>query len=208
MPLPRFHRLADDRQGHILDVARGHFARHGPGAASYNKIIESAGVSKTAAYQYFDGKDDLLATVLDGVRDRLLAALGPWEPAASGPAFRARLEGGSRALLAHLHKHPEDLALADLAIGRSDEAQWLGWFEAVVGNGQALGLIRTDIDRSLLVAATAAVLRAADAWTLARLRSGDGQHAEQGADQAWLLLAALWSDGSDGNDGRETRDAH
>ncbi|WP_415960502.1 TetR/AcrR family transcriptional regulator [Streptomyces sp. 021-4] len=205
MPLPRFHRLADDRQRHILDVARGHFAQHGPDAASYNKIIESAGVSKTAAYQYFDGKDDLLATVLDGVRDRLLAALGPWEPAESGSAFRARLDDGSRALLAHLHEHPEDLALADLAIGRAGEAQWLGWFEAVVDDGQALGLIRTDLDRSLLVAATAAVMRAADTWTLARLRSGNGQDTAQIAGQVWVLLAGLWNGGSD--EGR-TGDAH
>ncbi|MFJ3436963.1 TetR/AcrR family transcriptional regulator [Streptomyces cyaneofuscatus] len=205
MPLPRFHRLADDRRRHILDVARGHFAQHGPDAASYNKIIESAGVSKTAAYQYFDGKDDLLATVLDGVRDRLLAALGSWEPAESGSAFRARLDDGSRALLAHLHEHPEDLALADLAIGRAGEAQWLGWFEAVVDNGQALGLIRTDLDRSLLVAATAAVMRAADTWTLVRLRSGNGQDTAQIAGQVWALLAGLWNGGSD--EGR-TGDAH
>ncbi|MEU3203862.1 TetR/AcrR family transcriptional regulator [Streptomyces cyaneofuscatus] len=205
MPLPRFHRLTDDRQRHILDMARGHFARHGPDAASYNKIIESAGVSKTAAYQYFDGKDDLLATVLDGVRDRLLAALGPWEPAESGAEFRARLEGGSRALLAHLHEHPDDLALADLAIGRTGEAQWLGWFEAAVDNGQALGLIRTDLDRSLLVAATAAVMRAADTWTLARLRSSGGQDTAQIAGQVWALLAGLWNGGSD--EGR-AGDAH
>lgn len=205
MPLPRFHRLSADRQRHLLDVARGHFAEHGPDAASYNRIIESAGVSKTAAYQYFDGKGDLLSTVLDEVRDRLLAALGPWEPAASGPAFRARLDEGSRALLAHLHEHPDDLALADLAIGRTGEEHWRGWFGAVVDNGQALALIRTDVDRSLLVAATAAVMRAADAWTLARLRSGDGQGAAQGADQVWVLLAGLWSGGSDE---RWARDAH
>ncbi|MFF8958094.1 TetR/AcrR family transcriptional regulator [Streptomyces sp. NPDC014894] len=199
MPLPRFHRLPPERREHILSVAQRHFAEHGPEAASYNKIIEAVGFSKTAAYQYFDSRDDLLSAVLDGVRERLFEALGPWSAADRADAFWERLETGSRALVTHLHTHPDDLALAGAALARSGPEGWLQWFEAVVENGQRLGVVRTDTDRGLLVAATAAVFRAADEWTLARMRppgtpdtaplpSGDGADR-----QVWSLLRGLWT---------------
>ncbi|MFF3013342.1 TetR/AcrR family transcriptional regulator [Streptomyces sp. NPDC057939] len=201
MPLPRFHRLPAERQEHILAVARGHFAEHGPEAASYNRIIEATGVSKTAAYQYFDGREDLLAAVLDGVRERLLDALGPWVPAEDPEGFWAGLAAGSRALVSHLHANADDLALAGAVVARTPDGEWPRWFDAVVGDGQRLGVVRTDIDRDLLVSATAAVFQAVDAWALAALRSGapdtgDGERQLRG------LLRGLWSTPGDEVTGR------
>lgn len=205
-PLPRFHRLPAERQEAILTVARAHFAEHGPASASYNKIIEAAGFSKTAAYQYFDGREDLLGAVLDDVLDRLLGVLGPWTPARDEVDFWARLEAGSRALVAHLSTHPDDLALADAAVGRAQGGVWLGWFGAVVEDGQRLGLIRTDVAPALLAGATAAVMRAADAWALTALRTappeGSATQAVSGSEQVWSLLRGLWSGGADGGGGR------
>ncbi|KAF0647648.1 MULTISPECIES: TetR/AcrR family transcriptional regulator [Streptomyces] len=215
MPLPRFHRLPAERRGLILEVARRFFAEHGAEGASYNRIIEAAGVSKTAAYHYFDGRDDLLATVLDGVLDRLLDALGPWHPARDGADFRARFAASSAVLAAHLRDHPDDLALADAAIGRAHGGAWLDWFDALVADGQRLGVIRTDVDRGLLVSATAAVIRAADTWALARMTTGGASAAADTAGpagpdapdgpaetanlpegevfaQVWSLLSGLW----------------
>ncbi|MGW6983455.1 TetR/AcrR family transcriptional regulator [Streptomyces sp. NPDC054932] len=206
-PLPRFHRLPAERQEAILGVARAHFAEHGPEAASYNKIIEAAGFSKTAAYQYFDGREDLLSAVLADVLDRLLGVLGPWTPTRDEAEFWARLEAGSHALVVHLRAHPDDLALADVAVGRARGGAWLGWFEAVVEDGQRLGFIRTDVDRSLLAGATAAVMRAADEWALSALRAAQqeapgGTAAPPGSAQVWSLLRGLWSAGADGGAGR------
>ncbi|MGW8357564.1 TetR/AcrR family transcriptional regulator [Streptomyces wedmorensis] len=212
MPLPRFDRLPAERQESILTVARRHFADHGTEAASYNKIIEAAGFSKTAAYHYFDGREDLLAAVLDGVLGRLLGALGPWIAAGDEPEFWDRLGAGAGALAAHLRDHPDDLALADPAIGRVREGDgpWLAWFDALVSNGQALGVIRTDVDRGLLVTVTAAVVRAADAWALARMKASpvsEGRvDGDEGA-QLWGLLRGLWSEtGSFFDEGKS--DAH
>ncbi|MCX5582056.1 TetR/AcrR family transcriptional regulator [Streptomyces erythrochromogenes] len=190
MPLPRFDRLPAERREHILGVARRHFAEHGAEGASYNKIIEAAGVSKTAAYHYFDGREDLLTAVLDGVLDRLLDALGPWEPARDEGDFESRFAAGATALGAHLGGHPEDLALADAAIGRASGGPWLDWFGALVADGRRLGLIRTDVDPSLMVAATAAVIRAADAWALARRATAPDPGGPSG--QLWTLLRGLW----------------
>ncbi|MEU6313028.1 TetR/AcrR family transcriptional regulator [Streptomyces sp. NPDC047014] len=190
MPLPRFERLPVERREHILGVARRHFAEHGAEGASYNKIIEAAGVSKTAAYHYFDGREDLLTAVLDGVLGRLLAALGPWQPARDARDFADRFAAGSAALGAHLGTHPDDLALADAAVGRTGGEPWLGWFGALVTDGRRLGLIRTEVDHGLMVAATAAVVRAADGWALARMRAGVEPPEDGG--QLWVLLCGLW----------------
>ncbi|MFE0425885.1 TetR/AcrR family transcriptional regulator [Streptomyces sp. NPDC058953] len=193
-PLPRFRRLPPERREAILRVARRHFAEQGPEGASYNRIIEAAGFSKTAAYQYFDGRDDLLATVLDDVLERLLGVLGPWTPAPDPAAFRAALEAGTRSLSAHLREHPDDLALAEAAAARPAGAAWAGWFDALITDGQRLGVVRTDVDRALLVATTAAVLRAGDAWTLAAWRAGG----EPDTGQVWELLHGLWGGGAGG----------
>ncbi|MDK1476444.1 TetR/AcrR family transcriptional regulator [Streptomyces sp. 549] len=196
MPLPRFDRLPAERREQILRVARRHFADHGTESASYNKIIEAAGFSKTAAYHYFDGREDLLSTVLDDVLLRLLHTLGPWVPASGRAEFWARLEAGAGALAAHLRDHPDDLALADAAIGHTGDGPWLKWFDDLVTNGRQLGIVRTDVDHGLLVTVTAAVVRAADAWALARMTSppapGDAVADEEGA-QLWQLLRGLWS---------------
>ncbi|WP_051781981.1 MULTISPECIES: TetR/AcrR family transcriptional regulator [unclassified Streptomyces] len=205
-PLPRFHRLPAERQEAILTVARAHFAEHGPASASYNKIIEAAGFSKTAAYQYFDGREDLLAAVLDDVLDRLLGVLGPWAPARDEADFWARLEAGSHALVAHLRAHPDDLALADAAVGRAQGGVWLDWFGSVVEDGQRLGFIRTDVAPALLAGATAAVMRAADEWALSALGAARAERpttaAVPGSEQIWSLLRGLWGGGADGGAGR------
>ncbi|MGV9314061.1 TetR/AcrR family transcriptional regulator [Streptomyces sp. NPDC003691] len=187
-PLPRFDRLTAERQAEILAVARGHFAEHGPQNASYNKIIEAAGISKSAAYHYFDGRDDLLSAVLDDVLARLIGALGPWEPVPDAAAFWARLETGTETLTAHLLGHADDLALAEAAVAHHGGAAWRSWFVALVADGQRLGLIRTDLDQDLLVQATVAVIGAADVWALTALAEGrqpDGR-------QVWALLSGMW----------------
>ncbi|MGW6838741.1 TetR/AcrR family transcriptional regulator [Streptomyces sp. NPDC054949] len=217
MPLPRFERMPAERREAILGVARHHFAEHGPDGASYNKIIEAAGFSKTAAYHYFDGREDLLAAVLDGVLARLLGALGPWRPACDEAEFWSRLDVGAGSLAAHLANHPDDLVLADAAIGPAHEGPWTAWFDALVTNGQQLGVIRTDVDRSLLVAVTSAVVRAADAWALARMRSDSAGPPDGTTDAAtegdagaplWSLLRGLWSATAGTTDGRNATDAH
>lgn len=64
MPRPRFERLEESKRDVILDAAEGEFAAHGFARASYNRVIERAGVSKGAMYYYFDDKADLYLTVV------------------------------------------------------------------------------------------------------------------------------------------------
>ena len=71
MPLPRFDKLDEPRKKTILAAAAEEFGERGFEQASYNRIIERAGISKGAMYYYFADKDDLYRTVLD-------SALGHW----------------------------------------------------------------------------------------------------------------------------------
>ncbi|WP_168200493.1 TetR/AcrR family transcriptional regulator, partial [Allokutzneria sp. NRRL B-24872] len=157
---------------------RAHFARESPQHASYNRIIAAAGISKTAAYHYFDGRDDLLGTVLEDVEAQLIASLGRWVPAEDGRSFWERLAERTARVKEHLAANPDDLALAPAALERTDGAGLSLWLTDVMDNGRKLGVVRSDVDPDLLLAATTAVFRISDAWPPEQVR---------------LLLAGLWS---------------
>lgn len=188
MPAPRYQRLPRERQAEILAVARRHFARDGAEGASYNKLIADAGISKTTAYLYFDGKDDLLAEVRRDLHARLAAVLGTWDEAAHADAFWAQLATASEALVRHLQSHPDDLALLQQPHQAPPELAPERWFDALLTNGCALGVIRREVPRLLLRSATMALFRALDEWALASLGRGEPVSFEG----AWALLRGLW----------------
>ena len=187
MPLPRFSRLPADEQRRILDAARAAFAAIGPDRATYADVIASTGISKSSAYNYFDGRDDLVDAVLDDVADRLRSAL---EPGIRSRMLRA--SGPSSPL------SPRDWS----NIWQLNPTTWFhrshlpttgsggfrDWIAAVIDNGIEIGVITVDCDRDLLVTATGALLRGIDAWWLDRTKSGSTPDPHQ----AWLLLGNLW----------------
>ncbi|GIE31339.1 hypothetical protein Ait01nite_043840 [Actinoplanes italicus] len=182
MPLPRFDRLSPESRAAILAVARSHFARDGRDGASFNRIIADAGISKTSAYHYFDGKDDLFAAVAADTAGRVLAVLGPWEPVDGAGELWERLADGSRRLLGHLREHPDDRAV--LAADAPDAGQGDPWIAAMVADGVRIGLIDAGPGIELLTAATAAVIGVADARALQG--TGDGGELR-------TLLERLWA---------------
>ncbi|MGO1048872.1 TetR/AcrR family transcriptional regulator [Crossiella sp. CA198] len=189
MPLPRYYRLPTERRRHLLDIARAHFATDGLDGASYNKIITAAGISKTSAYQYFDGREDLLAAVVADARDRLADTLGTWPGVLTRADFWRELRAGATRLLAHVIATPADLAVAVAMITVEADQRLAAWLDALLADGRKLGLVRAEVDPELMRAATAAVFRAADGWLATRLAPADPQVPEQ----LWRLLAGLWS---------------
>ncbi|MFF8382620.1 TetR/AcrR family transcriptional regulator [Streptomyces kanasensis] len=186
MPLPRFHRLPSDTQAALLAVARAHFARAGRDAASFNRIIAEAGISKTSAYHYFDGKEDLFDAVVGDAARRTLAALGPWTEVATAGELWAQLAEGASRLAEHLRTHPDDRAV--LAAGRGLEHADDSWIHRLVDNGLRVGVIDPGPSAELLTMVTVAVFTAVDEWTLAHPDRADG-----GVTQALTAyLARLW----------------
>lgn len=190
MPSPRFDRLPIERRALILGVARRHIAAHGNDAASYNQIIAEAGISKTSAYLYFDGKDDLVDAVRRDVLLRLGEVLGPWPPARSVRGFWAQLQSGAARLRQHLVEHPDDLGVLDGGDATADDAGGGdAWLAAMIDDGRRLGVVRRDVAAPIVVAATRALLRIGDAHGIAALRRGEPAELAP----LWALLKAMWT---------------
>ncbi|GAA0936042.1 TetR/AcrR family transcriptional regulator [Nonomuraea longicatena] len=184
MPLPRFERLPADARAGILAVARAHFARDGKDAASFNRIIAEAGISKTSAYHYFDGKDDLFGAVVADAAARTLAVLGSWREVSTEDELWTQLVEGAARLAAHFTRHPDDRAV--LAGQRRSGGD--PWIDSLVANGARIGLIAPHPGIELVAVATKGVFDALDTWALARPRDLD----HSASDTLVLFLARLW----------------
>lgn len=73
----RFQRLLPEKRQRILQAAISEFAEKGYAGASMNRVVEEAGISKGALFQYFGSKGGLFVHVykmaLDLVKDTLRA---------------------------------------------------------------------------------------------------------------------------------------
>ncbi|MDN5854964.1 MAG: TetR/AcrR family transcriptional regulator, partial [Actinomycetia bacterium] len=172
MPLPRFTRLPAEEQRRILDVALQAFAAEGVQTASYNQIIAAAGISRSSAYNYFDGRDDLLNTVLDDVAERVYAALGAWPGADDVETFWKQFFDAAERMSKHVANNPSDLALLDMAFIERVRGGYVDWVAAFVETGVRLGLITIPVERELVVSATLSMLGTLDGWATERLRAG------------------------------------
>jgi AcrR family transcriptional regulator len=183
MPRSRFHRLEPDRQEAILAEAGTEFAERGYEAASLNRIIERAGISKGALYYYFDDKADLFQTVMETAVARMLEAVN-WEDPSHfteedyWERWRLLTERSlellrgdawyTRVALAYTRFQDEPVARA--ALTRLSEEK-LEQARAVLARGQELGEVRTDLPLELLVEAAAAVGEASGRWIMRRWAS-------------------------------------
>lgn len=175
MPLPRFQNLDEPRRRSILLAAAQEFGERGFGAASYNRIIERAGISKGAMYYYFADKDDLFRTVLDAALAQWLAQVGSPFQADDADSFwaacRSMYERSMRFMLAD----PRNAALC-LSITRARERleghpallalhQRMGeWTLELVRHGRAVGAVRTDLPDDLMVQVAVSMMDAGDRW--------------------------------------------
>ena len=163
----------------LLDVAAQEFAASGFADTSINRILERAGMSKGAAYYYFEDKADLFITVVRYCAGRLqlldqavdpaqLDAASFWPTFAAlrrQPLLRAYeqpwLFGALKAAGRTLTEVGEQSALARFA------AEFIGRVMLFVKRGQALGVIRRDLGDELVFGWLQALDRASDDWMLA-----------------------------------------
>lgn len=178
MPNLRFNNLEPDKRERILEVAGQEFADHGYDGASLSHILEHVGISKGAAYYYFDSKADLFATVVEHHVDKILGGQGDdmlslfqgTDRNTFWPTWR-RL--GERVFQGEYEAH-RTLGLLRMAWQQSKEARDVdltGRFErayqfsrSFIAKGRELGAIRTDVPEDLLLHAYAALDEAFDRW--------------------------------------------
>ena len=175
MPRPRFAKLAPEKQRAILGAAMEEFAASGYEHASYNRIIERAGVSKGAMYYYFDDKEDLFATIVHEVMDLVIGQFTEIPEFESAEQFwEATLQFMSRAwafmqeqpVLVGVMKSALLLQASGSTVGAVHELQrmYQEWAEGFLRQGQAVGAVRSDLPFGLLMAVVTAVASAGDRW--------------------------------------------
>ncbi len=188
MPRARFERLEPEKQARILEAATEEFAARGFEGASYNQIIEKAGVSKGAMYYYFDDKMDLFCTVVKRASSHMTELWGAaLDSEALESDFWGTFEDIARKQAAFAFEHPEMMALGkslmelDPALVRQGPlgevyALTRTWIGRIMARGQAAGAVRDDIPLELLVALLQGVGEAFDRWFVAHFEetmSGD-----------------------------------
>jgi AcrR family transcriptional regulator len=179
VPRPRFHKLPPKQQQAILRAAFDEFATHGFGAASLNRIIDAAGISKGSMYYYFDGKEELYAHVARGELGRLFESAGPFPiPTARDPdAFWSTLEDYYRRIMTAFAASPKLAALARdwFVVSASPtlqqaqkemEGALVPWFEQALIVGRRARAVRKDVPARLLIAVVFGMGQAMDAWLL------------------------------------------
>lgn len=181
MPRPRFDKLPPDKRGRILEAAALEFAAHGFDGASLNRIISTAGISKGAAYYYFDDKADLYATVvLEGWRT-LLPAGGLDLASLDRHTFWPTLRSVYGEMVAAAAQQPWLIAVGKLVYGPAPSRELgeivaaeferaMTWLSGLIARGQQVGAVRADLPAPFLVTVLGAALEAADRWSV--------QHAE------------------------------
>lgn len=169
----RLRKLSDAQRAAWLDIAEEEFRAFGFEAASLNRILTRAGISKGQAYYYFADKGELYRAVMERAFNELagLIEFGLTEPD-SATAYWQQIAGLFGDVTAALKQNDR---LADLGRGiyREAKAQAAiadllellhGRFGRLIENGQKLGAIRSDLPLALLTNMALAAAREADRW--------------------------------------------
>lgn len=172
-PRDRLRALDSMRRGRLLDPAEDEFAAHGFDAASLNRILVAAAMSKGQAYYYIADKADLYDAVMERAFGRLLTRM---DVRADTPTDAAEFWGRVGDLVSGLTSvFASDDRLATLARGiyegRSAGAALAGqldrlrtYLTEIVSTGQLLGAVREDLPQSLIADTVFAALREIDRW--------------------------------------------
>lgn len=159
-------RAPEETRRKILGSAFHEVYVRGFQAASLDRILADAGVTKGALYHHFPDKASLgYAIVDDVIRDHLLARwLGPLEDAGEDPlaalqrAFRSRakeVQPHEVELGCPLNNLAQEMSPLDDEFRARIEAvfdQWRAGFAKVVESAKARGIVRADVDAAQVAA--------------------------------------------------------
>lgn len=175
MPYSRFNNLPTSKQEEILQAAADEFAAHDFENASFNRIIDNAGISKGAMYYYFADKEDVYRTVLDVWFSELLEKIQSRSDPQTSTAYWEEWRAIFQRSFHYFQQKP--LAAAILwqsirsrAAGRAHPVlvlladQLRDWMDDLLKKGCQLGAVRTDLPEGLLLESTFSMLEGFDRW--------------------------------------------
>jgi AcrR family transcriptional regulator len=80
VPVRRTYLRAADRRDHILDCALEAFAKTGFHDTSIADICARARIGRGTLYEYFEDKQAVLSALMDRIANRVIDAVGQWQP--------------------------------------------------------------------------------------------------------------------------------
>ncbi|MEM9460859.1 MAG: TetR family transcriptional regulator [Myxococcota bacterium] len=170
------HKPADSRE-RILAAATELFAEFGFDGVALTTVIERSNTSKGTLYHYFSGKEDLYATVLEQMLDRIWAATFDLDAIGScrKDEFWSLATEGSRRSASYMLERP-----AETRLWRDFQEQWrvlgdagptqrlrqrnLAMGSRLAERGQALGCVRRDLSPEQCAELIEAVDNVLDGW--------------------------------------------
>jgi len=177
MPHPRFSKLPPEKREQIIEAAAREFATFGYEGASLNRILEQAGVSKGAAYYYFNDKVDVFLTVVDYYRQQVMSETRIDFATLNADSFWPTVREFYRQQFAHFPDQPWMLAAAKASTKFPRDAgtnplltetfnQISQWLKVFLKRGQELGVVRTDLPDDLIIALVQHIDAAGDEWII------------------------------------------
>jgi AcrR family transcriptional regulator len=177
MPRPRFNKLPEVKRERILEAAAKKFVAHGYEGASMNQILAEAGISKGAAYYYFDDKADLYATAVQHYSENLLTGSSFDPSQLTAESYWDAIAAIYRHQFTSYAQRPWVFGLAKAGGALSAEMMTQGpladLFEQaqfvlvqILQRGRELGLVRDDLSEELLLSLVIATDDAHDRWLI------------------------------------------
>lgn len=204
MPRPRFNKLSAKKRERILEAAAKEFAAHGYDGASLNQILDKAGISKGAAYYYFDDKADLYATTVLHYSQEIMSDTLTDPAQFTAVNFWDELTAVYRHQFTSYAERPWVFGVVKAGGSMSAEMLMQGplaelWEQAqfllvhLFQRGRELGLIRTDLPEDLLLSLVIAVDDAHDRWLFDHWSELSPADLEQAASRISDMLRRLLS---------------
>lgn len=196
----RLAALSPRRRARLLDPAEAEFAACGFQAASLNRILASAKMSKGQAYYYVTDKADLYRAVIERAIERLTQKVSGRFPK---PGSARDFWSAVRDLLARLTATlKEDERLASLARGiyqgpqteaalAEPLAKIRKELEKLALTGQRVGAVRTDVPLSFLLSGVFGAAREMDRWFAGHWQQLSVEEALRMNDKAVELIQAM-----------------
>lgn len=204
MPHSRFNKLPDHRQNGILDAAAVEFSANGYDGASFNRIIENAGISKGSMYYYFEDKKDLYATVLARMSARYFAFIGNFELNPDAETFWEQAKSITGQSMEYYAEDPTAAGLMRSLLSgdvtneshsavRQMRVAIEAWWQHLLRVGQGCGAVRDDLPDSLMIGLMMAICDVTDLWCIRHI---DQLSREDMREMASMLINTLRRIGS------------
>lgn len=175
MPTPRIENLDTSRIAHIMTEALKEFAQNNYHKASFNRIIKNCGISKGTMYYYFENKQDIFMTLLNGTTKDFAKLVGDDQTALdNSPVYWEEVGRLLDGLLNIFKAKPvlgkfiqnfltnESRKSANPASGIVEKVEF--WLEDFLLRGQLIGAVRRDIPLELQCQLTWSVWETCNDW--------------------------------------------